>query len=58
VVPLWILDEPTTNLDTEGQQLVGSLIAEQLARGGLVIAAVHHGLPATVRDVRRLELPP
>jgi len=58
IVPLWILDEPTTNLDAEGQQLVGSLISEQLARGGLVIAAVHQGLPETVRDVRRLELPP
>ena len=56
MVPLWLLDEPTTNLDTEGQQLVGSLIAEQLARGGMVVAAVHHELPATVRDLRRLEL--
>jgi heme exporter protein A len=56
MVPLWLLDEPTTNLDKEGQQLVGSLIAEQLARGGMVVAAVHHELPATVRDLRRLEL--
>ncbi len=56
MVPLWLLDEPTTNLDTEGQQLVGSLIAEQLARGGMVVAAVHHELPASVRDLRRLEL--
>jgi heme exporter protein A len=55
-VPLWLLDEPTTNLDTEGQQLVGSLIAEQLARGGMVVAAVHHELPASVRELRRLEL--
>jgi heme exporter protein A len=55
-VPLWLLDEPTTNLDTEGRQLVGSLISEQLARGGLVIAAVHQGLPETVRDVTQLEL--
>ena len=44
-VPLWLLDEPATNLDTEGQALVGSLIAEQLARGGLAVAAVHHELP-------------
>jgi len=58
IVPLWILDEPTTNLDAEGQQLVGSLISEQLGRGGLVIAAVHRALPGTVRDVHRLELPP
>ena len=56
IVPLWLLDEPTTNLDREGQELVGSLIAEQLLRGGMVVAAVHHGLPAAVRDARRLEL--
>ena len=56
IVPLWLLDEPTTNLDREGQELVGSLIAEQLVRGGMVIAAVHHGVPAAVPDVRRLEL--
>jgi heme exporter protein A len=58
VVPLWLLDEPTTNLDTEGQQLVGSLVGEHLGRGGMVVAAVHHSLPATVRAVGRLELPP
>lgn len=56
VVPLWLLDEPTTNLDADGQQLVGNLIAEQLARGGTVIAAVHHELPRTVTGVQRLEL--
>jgi heme exporter protein A len=56
IVPLWVLDEPTTNLDREGQELVGSLICEQLARGGMVVAAVHHGLPAAVHDIRRLEL--
>jgi len=57
VVPLWLLDEPTTNLDAEGQQLVGTLIGEQLARGGAVVAAVHHSLPPAVRAVGRLELP-
>jgi len=56
VVPLWVLDEPTTNLDAEGRQLVGSLIGEQLARGGIVVAAVHQGLPAAAPNVRRLEL--
>src|SRR5215469_10068457 len=55
-VPLWLLDEPTTNLDAEGRQLVGSLIAEQLARGGMVIAAVHHGLPEAVPVAQHLEL--
>ena len=55
-VPVWLLDEPTTNLDAQGRELVGELIAEQLARGGLVVAAVHHGLPASVRNVTRLDL--
>jgi heme exporter protein A len=55
-VPLWLLDEPTTNLDAEGRELVGELIREQLARGGMVVAAVHHGLPQAVHNVTRLEL--
>jgi heme exporter protein A len=54
--PLWLLDEPTTNLDTEGQRLVGTLIEEQLARGGLVVAAIHHELAIGSSGVRRLEL--
>jgi heme exporter protein A len=52
---LWLLDEPTTNLDAEGQGLVSELIGEQLARGGLVVAAVHHALPVPGR-VSNLEL--
>jgi len=35
MVPLWLLDEPKTNSRYEGQQLVGSLISEQLARWGM-----------------------
>jgi heme exporter protein A len=42
---LWLLDEPTTNLDADGQQLVATLIDEQVGRGGIVVAAVHHTLP-------------
>ena len=56
-VPLWLLDEPTTHLDAQGQELVGILIGEQLARGGMVVAAVHQTLPAAVGELRRLELP-
>ena len=56
-VPLWVLDEPTTNLDAAGSALVASLIDEHLAEGGLVIAAIHHELPLT-GTVRRLELAP
>lgn len=54
--PLWLLDEPTTNLDAAGQRLVGQLIEEQLSRGGLVVAAIHHELPLGGAPVRRLEL--
>jgi len=54
--PLWLLDEPATNLDAEGRELVADLIREQLARGGMVVAAVHQGLPPSVRNVTRLGL--
>jgi heme exporter protein A len=52
---LWLLDEPTTNLDSDGQQLVSEIIAEQLGRGGVVVAAVHHALAVTGR-VSNLDL--
>jgi heme exporter protein A len=54
--PLWLLDEPTTNLDTAGQRLVGTLIEEHLARGGLVVAAIHHEITISAAAIRRLEL--
>jgi heme exporter protein A len=53
---LWLLDEPTTNLDTDGQRLVASLIDEQLGRGGLVVAAVHQVLDLSPDRVVSLEL--
>jgi heme exporter protein A len=54
--PLWLLDEPTTNLDAEGQRLVGTLIEEHLAGGGLAVAAIHHELAVSSTVLRRLEL--
>ena len=53
---LWLLDEPTTNLDADGQQLVGTLIDEQVGRGGIVVAAVHHTLQLTNGNAVDLEL--
>jgi heme exporter protein A len=53
---LWLLDEPTTNLDAEGQQLVADLVAEHLARAGLVVAAVHHSLPLSAATLTELTL--
>ncbi len=54
--PLWLLDEPTTNLDSDGQELVATLIEERLAGGGIVIAAMHHELSIESRAVRQLNL--
>jgi heme exporter protein A len=54
--PLWLLDEPATHLDAEGQRLVGTLIDEQLSSGGVVIVAVHQDLPVRSTEPRRLEL--
>jgi heme exporter protein A len=44
--PLWLLDEPTTALDAEGQKMLSACIAAHRAKGGMVIAAVHHVLDA------------
>lgn len=54
-VPLWVLDEPTTNLDVAGQQLVAELLDAHIAAGGLALAAIHHELPLR-GTVRHLEL--
>jgi heme exporter protein A len=55
-VPLWLLDEPTTNLDSAGQELVAALLDAHLAAGGLAIAAVHHGLAIEPARLRELNL--
>lgn len=56
-VPLWLLDEPTTNLDAEGQKLVGALIEEHLQAGGAAMVAVHHELAVSPpQALQRLEL--
>jgi heme exporter protein A len=53
---LWLLDEPTTNLDTAGQRLVFAMIDEQVSRGGLVVAAVHHELELKTEKLRNMQL--
>jgi heme exporter protein A len=40
-VPLWLMDEPFTNLDREGRKLVMDLTTEHLDRGGMCIMAAH-----------------
>lgn len=53
---LWLLDEPTTNLDASGLELVGELIDQHCAEGGIVIAAQHHELNLRIAAVQRVDL--
>jgi heme exporter protein A len=57
-VPLWLLDEPTTNLDTAGQTLVNRMLEAHVARGGLAVAAVHHELGVSGVTLHRMVLAP
>ena len=43
-VPLWLLDEPFTNLDREGRKLVMQLAEEHLDGGGLCVMAAHQDI--------------
>ena len=38
---LWMMDEPLSNLDSEGRDLAMQLLAQHLARGGMAIVAAH-----------------
>ncbi|HTE42230.1 MAG TPA: cytochrome c biogenesis heme-transporting ATPase CcmA [Steroidobacteraceae bacterium] len=53
---LWVLDEPTTNLDADGSALVERLLLQHLESGGAVITAAHVGLLASYRASRSLDL--
>jgi len=43
--PLWLLDEPTTALDTDGQRLFAGLLDEYLGGGGCAVIATHLAFP-------------
>jgi heme exporter protein A len=51
--PLWLMDEPFTNLDAAGQQLVIDVLTEHLRGGGLCVMATHQrfDLDATVHRI-------
>lgn len=50
--PVWLLDEPYTNLDRDGQALVDDLIREHLDAGGLAIVASHRAVDIDGRQSR------
>lgn len=48
--PVWLLDEPASNLDAAGAGALRAAIAEHRAAGGLVIAATHVDLGLAAAD--------
>ncbi len=54
--PLWILDEPFTNLDSDGQGVAAELIAIHLDAGGAAIMAAHQPPSIPRHPARRLDL--
>ena len=51
---LWLLDEPTTRLDTASVEKLGALLARHRGAGGMVVAATH--LPLPLPDAAELRL--
>ncbi len=51
--PLWLLDEPTTSLDSAAQDILTGVVNKHLAAGGLAVAATHMVLGfANARELR------
>ena len=53
---LWLLDEPTVNLDAGGQEMFGGMLQAHLERGGLAVVATHQTLPLPASRLQSLEL--
>jgi len=52
---LWLLDEPYSNLDAAGSELMSELLQAHVQGGGVAVVVAHHSLELDC-DVRRLEL--
>jgi len=50
--PLWLMDEPFTNLDREGRALVEELVGEHVSNGGLCVMAAHQDVAINVPTTR------
>jgi len=48
---LWLLDEPMAPLDAGQRAAFGTVMAEHLAAGGMILASVHDPLPVPTRSV-------
>jgi heme exporter protein A len=54
--PLWLLDEPTSSLDSAAQARLADLMRRHLAGGGLIVAAAHG--PIGLKRARELKMEP
>jgi heme exporter protein A len=52
--PIWLLDEPTSTLDTTAQEQLVGFMGTHLAGGGLILAATHSALG--IDDAKELQL--
>jgi heme exporter protein A len=52
--PIWLLDEPTSTLDSTGQARFAAVMQGHLAGGGIILAATHS--PLGIDDSRELRL--
>jgi heme exporter protein A len=53
---LWLLDEPTTNLDSEGRALLVEWTQRHLAAGGMAVIATHQPDEFATRGALMIEL--
>jgi heme exporter protein A len=53
---LWLLDEPTTNLDSEGRALLVAWTHQHIASGGLAVVATHQPDEFATRGALMIEL--
>ncbi|MGH8254502.1 MAG: cytochrome c biogenesis heme-transporting ATPase CcmA, partial [Steroidobacteraceae bacterium] len=53
---LWLLDEPTSNLDVQGQHMFGQILSTHLERGGAAVIATHLPLTLVADRIKALEL--
>lgn len=54
--PIWLLDEPSVGLDSEGVKLLEYIMAEHRRKGGIVFVATH--IPIKLEDAMNLQFPP
>ena len=54
--PLWLLDEPTTALDTSGVTLLTQLLVAHMERGGCAVVATHQALDLPAAHLKSLSL--